>query len=215
MDFDDLIQFGNMGLLRAVETYDPTFGTKFVTYARYWIKQSIIRNSKRIFNPYKIPINLYEANNNMLKVIDILTVKLERIPTLDEVANYMGISNGKIKHIIDVFISSVSIDEVTGIYINGVELTRGELIADENVDLEKDMIFNMMISEVNECMNKYLSEREIFVLRNMYGFDDDKSLLELSKIMRISKARVGQIKTRALEKLRNRDRVQEMICYFR
>lgn len=215
LEMNDLIQYGNMGLMRAVETYNPNFDAGFTTYARYWIKQSIIRNSQKNMYPYRIPTHLFEDNNKRLTVINELTDKYGRVPKDIEVADYMGISVEKIKRMVDLFIPVVSLDEPIESSIDGTEITRIELIPDENVNIEEDVFYREMLDELNNYMYNYLNDREIYILRNMYGFDDIKTQNEIASVLDISRQRVDQIKTRALEKLRGGKIIRSMKSYLR
>jgi len=215
VDFNDLIQNGNLGLMRAIETYNPCYDTEFVTYAGYWIKQSIIRNGKKMMYPYKIPMHLFDKNNRILSVIDMLIGKFDRFPTYMEIANYMNISPEKINYIMEAFAPIVSLDDFSGIYVDGVEIPKKDLVVDENVKLEEDMFDKTLSIELEEFMGKCLTEREIFILKNLYGFDRYMSQTQLSKELGISSQRIDQIKKRALKKLYDNKDFRSMKVYLR
>ena len=194
VEFEDLIQYGNLGLIKAVEMYNPDYDTEFITYAFYWIKQSIVTNSKKVLNHFKVPGYIYNENILRMKVIDELMIKLGREPSNIEVANHMGLSISQIKILNDTFLPLVSLDEY--------DYSSVESIVDDTVDLEKDMFNKSLFLEIMKGIVDNLNDREIFILRNMYGFDDCLTEVQVSKILGISSQRVNQLKIRAFQKLR-------------
>ena len=193
IEFEDLVQYGNLGLIKAVEMYDPNYDTEFITYAFYWIKQSIVTNSKKVLCHFKVPTYIYNDNISRMRVMDELMEKLGREPSYIEVAQHMGISISKEKMLIDTFSPLISLDEYD------------ESVVDDSIDLERDMFNKSLFLELMKYMNDYLNDREIFILRNMYGFDDKLTELQVSKILGISSQRVNQLKMRAFQKLRKSD----------
>ena len=193
IEFEDLVQYGNLGLIKAVEMYDPNYDTEFITYAFYWIKQSIVTNSKKVLSHFKVPTYIYNDNISRMRVMDELMEKLGREPSYIEVAQHMGISISKVKMLIDTFSPLISLDEYD------------ESVVDDSIDLERDMFNKSLFLELMKYMNDYLNDREIFILRNMYGFDDKLTELQVSKILGISSQRVNQLKMRAFQKLRKSD----------
>lgn len=212
---DDLIQYGNMGLLRAVETYDPGYGVEFLTYAGYWIKESIMDNSKKVMYSVKIPMYLHELNSKRLCARRELCNVLGREPLDDEIAFYMGISLEKYKRIIDLFSNHLSLDESSGVYLDGVEVTRIELVADDTVDLEGDMYLKSLAMDLDKYMNEILNEREIFILKSLYGICGEFKIVELAGMMGITPQRVSQIKQNAFDKLLKKKEFRGMISYLR
>lgn len=214
VEFEDLIQYGNLGLIRAVETYDPKFDTEFITYAGYWIKQSIITNSKKIMYQFKIPLHIYNENNARLKVCDKLTCELGREPTDLEVANDMGITDEKVRIIKNAFLPTISLDASAGV-LEESDVTNLELIPDMDVDLEHDMFMKQMAIELEQVMDKCLDNREIFILRNTYGLDAEDTEAKLSEKLGVSSQRVHQIKKRAIKKLCSSEDFRQLRLYLR
>ena len=100
LELEDLIQYGNMGLIRAIEMYDSSKDVEFLTYAGYWIKQSIIYNSKKVMYTIKLPVHWYETKNKWARSIEFLTQKLGRYPSMDEIALDIDMESKKLQMII-------------------------------------------------------------------------------------------------------------------
>lgn len=215
LDLDELVQYGNMGLIRAFETYDTSFNTDFLTYASYWIKQSIILNSKKTMNYYKVPIYLYSLYSEKMNAIEVLSYKLGRSPTDLEIAEFMGISLKKLRILSDAFLPILSLDESLDTSIDGLSITRIECIPDETIDLERDLELYDMSSELHSYMCDVLDDRERFILRNRYGFDDMNRVEDIARELKISSQRVYQLSDRAIGKLIKAKGFRNMRMYLR
>ena len=158
---------------------------------------------------------VYSENNDRLRVSDILTNELGRVPTDVEIADYMGVSNNRVKLIRNTFLPTIPLDGSAGIYIDGCEVTNIELIPDNEVNLEEDMFKKEMVIKLEEVMNKYLDDREIFILRNTYGLDAFETEANLGRELGVSSQRVHQIKKRAINKLCRENDFRQLRIYLR
>lgn len=200
--FNESIQYGNMGLMRAVEKYDPAFNTSFATYSYYWIKQCITRNIHNVMYPFIIPMNQVSLYYKYKKVKNGLEKELYREPTVPEIAEGMNISIPSLEMIINRFNDSLSLydqvkngeDNDSGMYIDFVE--------DENASVS-DIMFNKdMIDEVQKAFG-YLTDKERMVLEYRFGFVDGnvRTLNEVGEEFGVTRERIRQIEAKAIRKL--------------
>ena len=223
LDLEDLIQYGNMGLIRAIEMYDSSKDVEFLTYAGYWIKQSIIYNSKKVMYTIKLPVHWYETRNKWARAIEYLTQKFGRYPTFDEVALYIDMEPKKLQMIINSFQMFSSLDELIECNLDeptdecACEYDRSmiELMKDNNFSLDSDMEYNDLSSELEYYMDLCLNERERFILKSRFGFIDEISVLELAKMYGISESRVYQIIKDSCGKLFRNKEFKKMKVYLR
>ena len=223
LDFEDLIQYGNMGLIRAIEMYDSSKDVEFLTYAGYWIKQSIIYNSKKVMYTIKLPVHWYETRNKWARAIEYLTQKLGRYPTLDEIALYMDMEPKKLQMIIHSFQMFSSLDELiesnldepTDECVCEYDRSMIELIEDNNYSLDRNIEYEEMSFELKYYMDLCLNDRERFILKSRFGFIDGIGISELSKMYGISESRVYQIVQDSCIKLYRNNEFKKMKVYLR
>lgn len=209
----DFIQYGNLGLIRALETYDVKFNTKFMTYAYDWITQSIRYNMKKDMYQIRKPMHIFELNSKRIKAYNKLLHQLGREPSNREIAEYMGISLDEVKILENIFLETRSIDEPIETMIDGVFSTRLEYVVDDSVDVEGDVINKCLCDDLNECMLEYLTDRERFVLYCRYNMD--MKYHEIGDILGIRYQRSMQIHNEAIKKLSKKKKIKKMESYIR
>jgi len=203
--FIEIVQWGNIGLMKAVEKYDPNFDVLFVTYAYYWIRQAIRHALKFEFtSATTISYNAVEKNSVRLKAISILTNKLGRKPTNEEIAEYIGISKERLGEIDNAFLEPVSLSmTLTGYHGNETTTTLSDLYEDRNVDVEREVCEKMLRFEILEIVKKYLNEQQQFIILNKFGFyGEPMSFEQIGSIYGVTKQHIQQIQKRALTKIR-------------
>lgn len=200
MGLQDLIEEGNLGLLRAVEGFDPDMGTRFSTYASYWIKQSIKRALINSSKTIRIPAYMVEMLSKWRRATSRLTEELGRNPTLEEVARLLGVPKKKLP-IIKKAIHIHNLAPQTEQGDSGWSL--GEMVMDKRTKTPEDeLIENDILSRIKEMMHE-LDPRESTVLKMRYGLDemDQHTLKEIGESLNLTRERVRQIETEALKKL--------------
>lgn len=198
----DLINQGNIGLLEAAKRYDPSKGTKFITYAVWWIKQAIVQALNEQGSTIKLPVKhtnyLYKINSATEK----LTKELGRAPSTKELSEATSIPEDDIEEVLMASKSYLSLDNYIG---NEEDKTFLESLEDEDTNVEKAIIAKTLKSSIDEIISS-LDPREAEIIMKRYGFDGEtpKTLEELGEMMGVSRERVRQLENRALEKLKKK-----------
>ena len=202
-DFNDLIQYGNMGLMKAIEKFDPVHNTSLSTYSYYWIKQSITRHMPSLSSPVSIPYKIIVLNMTVNRVIKKLTHLNGVEPTDEEIANYIGIAVDDVVEVKKIFLDSISLNDCVIDSDNSLsDNMLIDIVEDKEANVEEIIFFDEMSMKLKNILRESLTDKEYDVVCSRYGLYgyECRTLNEVGKDLGVSRERIRQIENNAVKR---------------
>lgn len=213
ISIEDIIQYGNMGLMRAIDKFNITVETSFSNYAGYWIKGSIRRSIRRIMYPTYMPEHILAESRRIFNGINELENQLGREVTNRELSEYIDMPVSRIDEVKSLFLQPFSLNSPCHGFGEEYEVTLQDTIIDEEIDMDASINDDDMRYEIKKMLKECLTEKQLFVIKHYFGFcDEEYSMHKIAAMMGVRPQAVYELKNTALKRLKKKSDIFRKIC---